>query len=62
MNEKLETKLVEYAERFGEGFPMIPLAWGNSDDEVIKIIDKCLEDGKDVYELGLVTLDEDVKY
>ena len=58
----ISDKLMEYAKRFGEGFPTIPLAWGRTDEEVEKIIDKCLSTGKDVYELGLLTLDEDVKY
>lgn len=43
-----------YAERFGDGFPMIPLGWGREESEIIAIIDRCLESGKDVYEMGLV--------
>ena len=58
----LDTKLKEYARRFGDGFPTIPLAWGRSDAEVAEIIDKCLAAGKDVYEMGYLTLDLDVKY
>lgn len=62
MMEKLDEKLKEYAERFDDGFPMIPLGWGKTDEEIIAIIDDCLEKGKDVYELGYVTDDEDVLY
>lgn len=54
----MDEKLIAYAERFGDGFPMIPLGWGREESEVIAIIDKCLESGKDVYEMGLVN-DED---
>lgn len=54
----MDEKLQEYAKRFDDGFPMIPLKWGRTDHEIIEIIDKCLETGKDVYELGLVN-DED---
>ena len=46
--------LVLYQKTFGEGFPMIPLAWGRSDEEIVKIIKECLKKKKDVYELGYV--------
>jgi len=55
MTEKLES----YYERFGDGFPMIPLGWGRTDEQIIAIIDECLEKNKDVYELGYVN-DEEV--
>lgn len=58
----IDEKIMEYAERFGEGFPMIPLAWGRSDAEVIAIIDECLKKGKDVYELGYVKDEDDFDY
>lgn len=58
----MDDKLDAYAEKFGEGFPMMPLAWGRTDDEVIEIIDDCLSKGKDVYELGYVEDDDDVMY
>ena len=58
----MDEKLDAYAEKFGEGFPMMPLAWGRTDDEVIEIIDDCLSKGKDVYELGYVEDDDDVMY
>lgn len=31
-------------------------------EEIIKIIDDCLNKGKDVYDAGYLTLDDDVKY
>ena len=58
----MDDKLDAYAEKFGDGFPMMPLAWGRTDDEVIEIIDDCLSNGKDVYELGYVEDDDDVMY
>lgn len=60
--EEVMKKMDEYCERFGDGFPTIPLAWGRSDEEIIEIIDKCLEEGKDVYELGYVEDDLDIQY
>lgn len=50
----LDQKMQEYSQRFHDGFPTIPLAWSRSDNELIGIIDECLEKGKDVYELGYV--------
>lgn len=61
MNE-LEKKQQEYFERFGEAFPMIPLAWGRSEAEVIEVIDECLKENKDAYELGYVKDDLDIEY
>ena len=55
MDEKLEA----YAERFGDGFPMYQLGRGRTDEEVMSIIDECLEKGKDAYELGLVNDEDD---
>lgn len=56
----LEQYLEEYYERFGEGFPMYQLGRGNSEADVAKIVRRCLNEGKDAYELGLV--DEDAIY
>ena len=51
----------EYVKRFDDSFPMIPLVWGRSEEELESIIDECLEKGKDVYELGYVD-DLDIEY
>lgn len=58
----MDEKLDAYTEKFGDGFPLMLLAWGRTDEEVIKIIDDCLEKGKDVYELGYVEDDDDSLY
>ena len=60
-NEYLE-KLDEYAKMFGDGFPTIPLAWGRTEEEIIALIDDCIKAGKDAYELGLVSDDDDILY
>lgn len=52
----------KYRKAFGAGFPMYQLGRGRTDDEIKEIIDRCLAEGKDAYELGLVTDDEDVEY
>lgn len=66
--DELESKLKEYAKKFDDGFPMIPLGWGKTDEEIVEIINECLEKEKDVYELGYVSDlgyvldDEDILY
>ena len=39
----LDKKLTEYAEKFNENFPIF-LMMGKSDEEIIRIIQKCLND------------------
>ena len=58
----LMDKLREYAKRFGDGFPMYQLGRSRTDEEVIAIIDECLENGRDCYELGYLTKEYGVKY
>lgn len=58
----LEEKMKQYGKKFDDGFPMIPLGWGRTDEEIIEIIDECLEKGKDVYELGYLDDDDEVEY
>lgn len=58
----LDIKLEEYINEFGEGFPMYQLGRGRTEEETIGIIDRCLKEKKDVYELGLITDDDDVLY
>lgn len=50
-----------YNKRFPEGFPAVPLL-DNGDEWCIKIIDRCLKEGKDVYEMGYLKDDPDVLY
>lgn len=57
----IDDYLNAYSERFGDGFPMIPLGWGRTDAEIIKIISKCLKLNEDVYEMGIVD-EGDIEY
>lgn len=52
----------EYAKRFGDGFPMIPVGFGRTEEEIEKIIKRCLDENKDAYELGYVKDDDEVIY
>lgn len=58
----LDEKMTEYAKKFDDGFPMIPLGWGRSEEEIIAIIDECLQKNKDVYDLGYVEDDSEIDY
>ena len=58
----LENKLKEYDEKFGESFPMMPLAWGLTEQETVELIDECIRMGKSAYERGLVSDDTDIEY
>ncbi len=53
--EELGNLMFEYERKFKEGFPTIPLC--RNPDEAIKIIKDCLAKGKDVYEMGYLSLD-----
>lgn len=60
--QAIDKKMIEYAKRFGNGFPSFQIMDSHNDEETIKIIDDCLEKGKDAYELGYVTDNEDTVY
>jgi hypothetical protein len=58
----LEEKLNMYRDTFGDSFPTYPLCLTRSDEEIIKIIDRCLDEGSTVYELGYLKEDDDIQY
>ena len=58
----MEKYLDKYYEKFGEALPTYQIARTRAEDEVIAIIEECISKGKDVYELGYCTLDDDVQY
>ena len=62
MPEELDSILMKYTERFGEGFPTFQLFRGRSEEECSELVRLCLERGKDAYEMGLVTDDPDILY
>lgn len=57
MNEKLQKTLERYKEKFNDDFPTIPFE-SQEDEEIIDIIDECIEENKDVYDLGYLSLDD----
>lgn len=62
MSEEMIKALEAYDELFDDSFPTIPLLSGNTEEGAMQIIKCCLEAKKDVYEMGLLTLDPDVMY
>ena len=60
MNDFLK-KLGEYEGDFGDGFPTFMFS-GYPEEETIAIIYRCIKEKKDVYDLGYLTLDDDIKY
>jgi uncharacterized protein YktA (UPF0223 family) len=61
MNE-LEERLQMYEKTFGESFPTYPLMLSKTEEEMIEIIDRCLDVEQDVYEMGILKDDPDLKY
>lgn len=57
MNEKLQKALERYKEKFNDDLPTIPFE-SQEDEEIIDIIDECIEENKDVYDLGYLSLDD----
>lgn len=51
-----------YKDKFKSEFPTIPLATTRNDEEIIKIINTCISENKDVYEMGYLTIDSDILY
>ena len=57
MSEKLQKALERYKKKFNDDFPTIPCD-SREDAEIIDIIDECIEENKDVYDLGYLSLDD----
>lgn len=53
----LDEKLEQYEKTFDDVFPTIPLLQNNSDEAVIAMIDRCIAANKDVYDIGILSLD-----
>lgn len=57
----IDNWLKKYAEKFEDGFPMMPLGWGRTEEEVIELIKNCISNNKNAYEMGFVK-EDDVEY
>lgn len=55
--DKLDKALSLYERTFDDLFPMASMIT-KSPDEVIKIINKCVSEKKDIYDMGYLSLDD----
>ena len=53
--------LDRYRDVFDDNFPTVPFM-GASEDEIIEMINKCIAEKKDVYDMGYLSLDPDIWY
>lgn len=60
MNE-LDNALELYEKTFDDSFPMFSMI-GTPPKEVVQIINKCVREKKDVYDMGYLTLDGNTIY
>ena len=60
--EELVKAMDDYERAFSDNFPADPLVVSRPPEEVISIIRDCLDKKKDVYELGYLSLDENIMY
>ncbi|WP_317396438.1 hypothetical protein [Faecalicoccus pleomorphus] len=51
----------KYNKFFEDGFPSIPLL-SRPEKEIIEMVETCIEENKDVYEMGYLKLDNDIMY
>ncbi len=59
--DELDKALKLYEQTFCEAFPMFPMRTTPT-NEVVDIINKCVDNNKDVYDMGYLSLDIDVIY
>lgn len=60
MNGDVWSAIELYEKKFNTTFPTIPLLTTHSDEKIIEMLDKCIVENKDVYEMGY--LSEDLIY
>lgn len=56
MSEQVLNALNRYYDTFDDSFPMAAIS-GVVESEIIEIIDRCIAEKKDVYDLGYLSLD-----
>lgn len=62
MGKELTNAINQYEETFDDGFPTSSLMIGRTEKETVAIIERCIAEKKDVYELGYLELDDDTVY
>lgn len=56
-----EAKLNEYEKLFGD-FPTYPLMLTRTEEQAIEMINSCIKNGKDVYQMGYMEDNPDILY
>ena len=56
---ELEDVMEKYFNVFGDCFPTIPLAWGRSKEELKAMVERCIKENKDAYDMGYLKLEGD---
>lgn len=56
------TKMTEYDNMFEDGLPTEPLSSKYNESEMVEIMDRCIKERKDVFELGYITEQEVDEY
>lgn len=59
--KNLDEVLNAYEETFDDSFPMFPMM-GTPPNKIIDMINECISQKKDVYDMGYLSLDGEVKY
>lgn len=57
-----EAKLNEYEKLFGDQFPTYPLMLTRTEEQAIEIINDCIKNSKDVYQMGYLEDSPDILY
>lgn len=52
MNDELQKALKKYYDMFGDGFPTIPLFWGGTEEEHLKMVNECIKQKKTASQMG----------
>lgn len=58
---ELDNALELYENKFDDSFPMFSMK-GTPPNEIVEIINNCISENKDVYDMGYLSLNGDVIY
>lgn len=62
MNDELQKALKKYYDMFGDGFPTVPLFWGGTEEEHLKMVNECIKQKKTATEMGYYHESNDLLY
>lgn len=60
--DKYSSALEQYEKKFNDSFPSMSLAISHNEEKIIKIIGDCISKCKDVYDIGYLSIEDDIKY